>query len=130
MSKTIISIPENYLFSNLKTKIIYKDLKQDLLLISDVIDNLELHPLLEFLKEEPNYVIINMVYGLNYKDNCIFEGDTINFTYTYEDNVIIQDIEEFATTTIVEKNAKITLVSSTSIIEGGAHDVILKETNI
>jgi len=30
----------------------------------------------------------------------------------------------------LEKNAKITLVSSTSIIEGGAHDVILKETNI
>ena len=29
----------------------------------------------------------------------------------------------------LEKNAKITLVSSTSIIEGGAHDVILKETN-
>ncbi len=30
----------------------------------------------------------------------------------------------------LEKTAKITLVSSTSIIEGGAHDVILKETNI
>jgi IMP dehydrogenase len=30
----------------------------------------------------------------------------------------------------LEKNAKITLVSSTSIIEGGAHDVTLKETNI
>jgi len=30
----------------------------------------------------------------------------------------------------LEQNAKITLVSSTSIIEGGAHDVILKETNI
>lgn len=29
----------------------------------------------------------------------------------------------------LQKNAKITLVSSTSIIEGGAHDVILKETN-
>ena len=28
----------------------------------------------------------------------------------------------------LQKNAKITLVSSTSIIEGGAHDVILKET--
>ncbi|MBN1116655.1 MAG: IMP dehydrogenase [Bacteroidales bacterium] len=28
------------------------------------------------------------------------------------------------------KNAKITLVSSTSIIEGGAHDVILKEPNL
>jgi len=36
------------------------------------------------------------------------------------------------TTTINElkENAKVTLVSSTSIIEGGAHDVILKETNI
>jgi IMP dehydrogenase len=30
----------------------------------------------------------------------------------------------------LRENAKITLVSSTSIIEGGAHDVILKETNI
>jgi IMP dehydrogenase len=29
----------------------------------------------------------------------------------------------------LKKNAKITLVSSTSIIEGGAHDVILKDTN-
>ena len=29
----------------------------------------------------------------------------------------------------LQENAKITLVSSTSIIEGGAHDVILKETN-
>ncbi len=29
----------------------------------------------------------------------------------------------------LQKNAKITLVSSTSIIEGGAHDVILKEQN-
>jgi len=28
----------------------------------------------------------------------------------------------------LKENAKITLVSSTSIIEGGAHDVILKET--
>jgi IMP dehydrogenase len=30
----------------------------------------------------------------------------------------------------LEKNAKVTLVSSTSIIEGGAHDVILKDQNI
>jgi IMP dehydrogenase len=30
----------------------------------------------------------------------------------------------------LKKNAKITLVSATSIVEGGAHDVILKETNI
>ncbi|HXC03234.1 MAG TPA: IMP dehydrogenase, partial [Bacteroidia bacterium] len=30
----------------------------------------------------------------------------------------------------LQKNAKITLVSSTSIIEGGAHDVILKDKNI
>ena len=30
---------------------------------------------------------------------------------------------------LVQKNAKITLVSSTSIVEGGAHDVILKEQN-
>ena len=29
----------------------------------------------------------------------------------------------------LQENAKITLVSSTSIIEGGAHDVILKEAN-
>ena len=27
----------------------------------------------------------------------------------------------------LQKNAKITMVSSTSIVEGGAHDVILKE---
>lgn len=30
----------------------------------------------------------------------------------------------------LQRDAKITLVSSTSIIEGGAHDVILKDTNI
>lgn len=30
----------------------------------------------------------------------------------------------------LQKNAKITLVSSTSIIEGGAHDVIVKDTNM
>lgn len=30
----------------------------------------------------------------------------------------------------LKDNAKITLVSSTSIVEGGAHDVILKDTNI
>jgi len=29
----------------------------------------------------------------------------------------------------LQKNAKVTLVSSTSIVEGGAHDVILKENN-
>ena len=29
----------------------------------------------------------------------------------------------------LQKNAKLTLVSSTSIIEGGAHDVILKENS-
>jgi len=29
----------------------------------------------------------------------------------------------------LQKNAKITLVSATSIVEGGAHDVILKDTN-
>ena len=29
----------------------------------------------------------------------------------------------------LQKNARITLVSATSIVEGGAHDVILKETN-
>ena len=28
----------------------------------------------------------------------------------------------------LQKNAKITLVSSTSIVEGGAHDVVLRET--
>jgi IMP dehydrogenase len=31
--------------------------------------------------------------------------------------------------TQLQKNAKITLVSATSIVEGGAHDVILKEAN-
>ena len=30
----------------------------------------------------------------------------------------------------LQKNAKITLVSATSIIEGGAHDVILKDNNM
>jgi IMP dehydrogenase len=30
----------------------------------------------------------------------------------------------------LQKKAKITLVSATSIVEGGAHDVILKETTI
>ena len=30
----------------------------------------------------------------------------------------------------LQKKAKITLVSSTSIVEGGAHDVILKDTAI
>ncbi len=29
----------------------------------------------------------------------------------------------------LQKNAKITLVSATSIVEGGAHDVILKNTD-
>ena len=29
----------------------------------------------------------------------------------------------------LQQHAKITLVSSTSIVEGGAHDVILKEQN-
>jgi len=29
----------------------------------------------------------------------------------------------------LQQNAKITLVSSTSIVEGGAHDVILKDQN-
>ena len=29
----------------------------------------------------------------------------------------------------LQKNAKLTLVSATSIVEGGAHDVVLKETN-
>ena len=30
----------------------------------------------------------------------------------------------------LQKNAKITLVSATSIVEGGAHDVILKDTGV
>ena len=29
----------------------------------------------------------------------------------------------------LQKNAKMTLVSATSIVEGGAHDVIAKETS-
>ena len=29
----------------------------------------------------------------------------------------------------LQKNAKLTLVSSTSIVEGGAHDVVLKDSN-
>jgi IMP dehydrogenase len=30
----------------------------------------------------------------------------------------------------LQQKAKITLVSATSIVEGGAHDVILKDSNI
>jgi len=30
----------------------------------------------------------------------------------------------------LQKNAKMTLVSSTSIVEGGAHDVLLKDTQM
>ena len=30
----------------------------------------------------------------------------------------------------LKKNAKMTLVSSTSLVEGGAHDVILKDNNM
>jgi len=30
----------------------------------------------------------------------------------------------------LKENAKITLVSATSIVEGGAHDVILKDANM
>ena len=30
----------------------------------------------------------------------------------------------------LQKNAKLTLVSATSIVEGGAHDVVLKENTI
>ena len=30
----------------------------------------------------------------------------------------------------LQKNAKLTLVSSTSLVEGGAHDVLLKDSNI
>ncbi|MDR3645841.1 MAG: IMP dehydrogenase, partial [Clostridia bacterium] len=30
----------------------------------------------------------------------------------------------------LQKNAKITLVSATSIVEGGAHDVVLKDNHI
>ena len=30
----------------------------------------------------------------------------------------------------LQKNAKITLVSATSIVEGGAHDVVLKENAV
>ena len=30
----------------------------------------------------------------------------------------------------LQKNAKITLVSATSIVEGGAHDVVLKDTQM
>ena len=29
----------------------------------------------------------------------------------------------------MQKNAKLTLVSATSIVEGGAHDVLLKDNN-
>ena len=30
----------------------------------------------------------------------------------------------------LQKNAKITLVSATSIVEGGSHDVVLKDSSV
>jgi len=46
-------------------------------------------------------------------------------------NKIKSTMSNCGSTTISElhKNAKLTLVSSTSIVEGGAHDVILKNEN-
>jgi len=42
----------------------------------------------------------------------------------------VQDGNEVWARVRVQKNAKITLVSATSIVEGGAHDVLLKDSTV
>jgi IMP dehydrogenase len=58
-------------------------------------------------------------YAGNLKDNV---GITLNKVRSTMCNCGATSIRE------LQKNAKLTLVSSTSIIEGGAHDVLLKES--
>jgi IMP dehydrogenase len=60
-------------------------------------------------------------YAGKMKDNLDLTIGKIKSTMCSCGALSIQDLQ---------KHAKITLVSSTSIIEGGAHDVILKDTNI
>ena len=43
--------------------------------------------------------------------------------------VLSKGLRFWLSRTELQQHAKITLVSSTSIVEGGAHDVILKEQN-
>lgn len=60
-------------------------------------------------------------YAGKLKDNLNITLSKIKSTMC---SVGVLDIEE------LQQKAKITLVSSTSIVEGGAHDVILKETSV
>ena len=57
-------------------------------------------------------------YAGNLKDNLTVTIDKIKSTMC---SCGVKSIPE------LQQNAKITLVSSTSIVEGGAHDVVLKE---
>ena len=59
-------------------------------------------------------------YAGKMKDNLDVTLDKLKSTLCSCGAISIKDFQE---------NAKITLVSSTSIVEGGAHDVILKENN-
>ncbi|MDD2436648.1 MAG: IMP dehydrogenase [Massilibacteroides sp.] len=59
-------------------------------------------------------------YAGKMKDNLITTLGKIKATMCSCGSITIPELQ---------KNAKITLVSSTSIVEGGAHDVILKEHN-
>lgn len=60
-------------------------------------------------------------YAGKLKDNLNITLGKVKSTMCSCGAVSLQDLRD---------NAKITLVSATSIVEGGAHDVILKETNI
>lgn len=59
-------------------------------------------------------------YAGKMKDNLALTLGKMKATMCSCGSITIKDMQ---------KNAKITLVSSTSIVEGGAHDVILKENN-
>lgn len=60
-------------------------------------------------------------YAGKMKDNLEITLGKIKSTMCSCGSVTIPELQE---------RAKITLVSSTSIVEGGAHDVILKDTKI
>ena len=59
-------------------------------------------------------------YAGKMKDNLATTLGKIKATMCSCGSITIKDLQQ---------NAKITLVSSTSIVEGGAHDVILKDQN-
>ena len=59
-------------------------------------------------------------YAGKMKDNLALTLGKIRATMCSCGSLSIKDLQQ---------NAKITVVSSTSIIEGGAHDVILKDQN-